>query len=450
MDVIVIPTPDLGDRSYVVHDGSVGFVVDPQRDIGRVLRAASEAGVTIAGVGETHIHNDYVMGGLALASQLGVPYLVHADDQVSFERTPVRDGDTFDFGRLHVEVVHTPGHTPNHISFFVTEEGSESVMLSGGSLLYGSVGRTDLISPEMTETLTHAQYRSAHRLVEQYPADAALLPTHGFGSFCSAVSVQETSDGTLGGERKVNIVFKYDDEDEFVAMLMASYDPFPAYYRHMGPANLAGPGPVETKPPRGLDAAEAVALVHDGALLVDLRPRTEHYEGHPTGVQLMEFGNYFTTYLGWLFEPTQELVLVTDSSDVAAEAVAALGRIGFERVAGMVDPDALAAVLGTSSLEAIDFKRYVAEHLDRPHQLLDVRNPSEHRASRLPGARQIPIYELPARLGEFDRATPVYVHCAAGGRASAAGSLLKRNGFDVVVIDDDVNRGLELLGQHTE
>jgi len=450
MDVIVIPTPDLGDRSYVVHDGSVAFVVDAQRDVGRVLRAVSEAGLTIAGVGETHIHNDYVMGGLALAADLGVPYLIHADDPVSFDRTPVRDGDTFDLGRLRVEVVHTPGHTPNHISFFVTEEGSESVMLSGGSLLYGSVGRTDLISPEMTEALTHAQYRSAHRLVESYPADAALLPTHGFGSFCSAVSVQETSDGTLGGERKVNIVFKYDDEDEFVRMLTASYDPFPAYYRHMGPANLAGPGPVETEAPRHLDATEAVELARGGALLVDLRPRNEHYQGHPTGVQLMEFGSYFTTYLGWLFEPTQEFVLVTDDQDVAAEAVAALGRIGLEHVVGMVDPATLESALGISSLEAIDFKRYVAEHLDRPHQLLDVRNPSEHRASRLPGARQIPIYELPARLGELDTSTPIYVHCAAGGRASAAGSLLKRHGFDVVVIDDDVNRGLELLGQTAE
>jgi len=449
MDVIVIATPDLGDRSYVVHDGSVAFVVDAQRDIGRVLKAVSEAGVAIAGVGETHIHNDYVMGGLALASELQVPYLVHADDQVSFERTAVRDGDTFDFGRLRVEIVHTPGHTPNHISFFVTEEGSEGVMLSGGSLLYGSVGRTDLISPEMTETLTHAQYRSAHRLVEEYPSGAALLPTHGFGSFCSAVSVQETSDGTLGGERKVNIVFKY-DEDDFVRMLMASYDPFPAYYRHMGPANLAGPGRVEATAPRRLSAADAAAAARDGALLVDLRPRNEHYQQHPRGTQLMEFGSYFTTYLGWLFEPTQEFVLVTDSDAVAAEAVAALGRIGFERVIGMVDPDELGAALGTESLAAIDFKHYVTEHLDRPHQLLDVRNPSEHRASRLPRSIQIPIYELPARLEELDHARPVYVHCAAGGRASAAGSLLARHGFEVVVIDDDVNHGLELLGQHTE
>ncbi|MHB1521816.1 MAG: MBL fold metallo-hydrolase [Ferrimicrobium sp.] len=439
MDVLVIATPELGDRSYVAYEGTTAFVIDPQRDIDRVVQACADRHLIIAGVGDTHMHNDYVSGGFALASELGVPYLVHADDPVAFERVGVRDGDEFVFGPLHVTVLHTPGHTPTHISFRITsDEDPVGAVMSGGSLLYGSVGRTDLISEEMTEPLTRAQYRSAHRLVGELPGEAQLMPTHGFGSFCSAVSVQEDSDGTLGGERRVNIVFKYPNEDDFVRMLMASYDPYPAYYRHMGPANLAGPSALRPKEPRQLSAAEAAKLISEGAIAIDIRDRKEYFNGHPRGAYLMEYGNAFSTYLGWMIPSDAAIILVTGPSSDALAAVRSLGLIGVERIIGQVNATELASTLGEGTMAALSFDEYFASLRDTDHQLLDVRNPSEHRQGGIPGAKQIPIYEVANRLEELDRNTPVVVHCAAGYRASAAGSLLAQRGYDVIVIDDEL------------
>ncbi|WP_298208673.1 rhodanese-like domain-containing protein [Ferrimicrobium sp.] len=446
MDITVIATPELGDRSYVISEGSTAFIVDPQRDIDRIITTCADRGLVIAAVGDTHMHNDYVSGGFALASELGVPYLVHADDPVAFERVPVRDGDVFEFGPLTVSILHTPGHTPTHISFRITSiEDPVGAVMSGGSMLYGSVGRTDLISADMTEPLTHAQYQSVHRLADDLPGATQLMPTHGFGSFCSAVSVQEVSDGTVGGERRVNIVFQYPSEDDFVAMLMASYDPYPAYYRHMGPANLAGASALRPKTPPVLTGAEAAKLREEGALAVDIRARRDHFDSHPDGARLMEYGSLFSTYLGWTIPSDSKIILVTDDSSDPLAAVTSLGFIGIEHILGQVDAKELSAVVGERSIPAVDFAEYFDTIVSTPHQLLDVRNPSEHRQSRLPGAKQIPIYEVADRLHEIDMTTPVVVHCAAGYRASAAGSMLAARGFEVVVIDDDLANGLSQI-----
>ena len=185
MDVVVIETRPLGDRSYLVHDGQVALVIDPQRDTDRVDAAAAEAGVRITHVAETHLHNDYLTGGLILARTHGAAYLVNGADAVGFDRVKIADGDTVRVGRLTVKAVATPGHTHHHLSYVVTD-GQEQAVFSGGSLLYGSVGRTDLVSDEDTEELTHAQYSSVRRLAAEATPDAALYPTHGFGSFCSS------------------------------------------------------------------------------------------------------------------------------------------------------------------------------------------------------------------------------------------------------------------------
>lgn len=309
-------------------------------------------------------------------------------------------------------------------------------------MLYGSVGRTDLISEEMTEPLTRSQYRSAHRIVDSLPSGTQLLPTHGFGSFCSAVSVQEESDGTVGGERAVNIVFKYPVEDDFVKMLMASYDPFPAYYRNMGPANLEGKPALRPVQPRHLSGTEAAKLLDDGAIAIDIRSRKEYYASHPRGSYLMEYGDSFSTYLGWVYPSDAAIIFVTNGSSDSTAAVRSLGLIGIENIVGEVEATELSRVVGEASMAVVDFAGYFGRLRTTPHQLLDVRHPSEHRQNRLPGAKQIPIYELASRIGELDPTKPVVVHCAAGYRASAAGSLLAQRGFNVVVINDDLANGL--------
>src|SRR5580765_7409238 len=188
MRVDVIETPELGDRSYVVSDGVVAIVIDPQRDLDRVYAVLADLGVTVRLVCETHRHNDYVTGGLALAEATGASYAVPVNEDVTMARVPVVDGDVVDVGTLQVTVVETPGHTEGHAAYIVTATGDAGTpaVFSGGSLLFGSVGRNDLMSADRTRPLAHAQYRSAHRLAELLPDDAVIYPTHGFGSFCSS------------------------------------------------------------------------------------------------------------------------------------------------------------------------------------------------------------------------------------------------------------------------
>ncbi len=240
LTVLTVDTPSLGDRSYLVHDGEVAFAVDPQRDIDRVLALLEEHGVRLTDVFETHIHNDYVTGGLALARRTGAAYHVNAVDEVAFERTPVRDGDTVAVGdRMRVTAVATPGHTFTHLSYALADGSTDVGVFSGGSLLYGATGRPDLLGPEHTDALVRHQHASAHRLADLLPDDAEVFPTHGFGSFCSATQSEATA-STIGQERQANPVLTQ-DEETYVRELLDGLGAWPAYYAHMAPANEAGP-----------------------------------------------------------------------------------------------------------------------------------------------------------------------------------------------------------------
>ena len=203
LTIIPIETPTLGDRSYLVHDGEVAFVVDPQRDIDRVLALLDEHGVRLTHVFETHIHNDYVTGGLALAQRTGAQYLVNGEDDVSFSRTPVADGQVVEVGgRMRITALATPGHTFTHLSYLLSDGDEQVGVFSGGSLLYGATGRPDLLGHEHTHELVRHQHASAHRLADLLPDEAEVFPTHGFGSFCSATQSDATS-STIGREKRV-------------------------------------------------------------------------------------------------------------------------------------------------------------------------------------------------------------------------------------------------------
>ncbi len=182
--IIPIETLTLGDRSYLAHDGQVALVVDPQRDIDRVLDLAAAEGVRITHVFETHIHNDYVTGGLALARRTGAAYFVNGADEVAYDRNPIADGDEIEVGAsMRVRAIATPGHTFTHLSYALSTDGQPVAVFTGGSLLFGATGRPDLLGHEHTHDLVHAQYHSAQRLAAELPDSTEVLPTHGFGSF---------------------------------------------------------------------------------------------------------------------------------------------------------------------------------------------------------------------------------------------------------------------------
>ncbi|ACU53952.1 beta-lactamase domain protein [Acidimicrobium ferrooxidans DSM 10331] len=449
LDLIIVPTLELGDRSYIVHDGRRAIVIDPQRDIDRMLAILAERGLEAVAVGDTHMHNDYVTGGYALAKELDVDYLVFEGEQVHFERRAVADREVLRLGDMEVTVLHTPGHTPTHISFVVRDPADDRppVLLSGGSLLYGSVGRTDLISPEATYGLAKDQWHSAQRFATELPGPTILMPTHGFGSFCSSVSVEEAGDSTLDGEKRVNIVYKYDSAESFADMLVATYDPFPAYYRHMGPANVSGPAPLRIDSLPKLDVAQVTELRdHHEAAVVDIRPRKQSLEGRPAGTLAFEYSNVFSTYLGWLHHYGRPIVLVSSDEATAREAALSLGRIGIDEVRGWIEPEPLMDAWGVERLERISWQEYVQQYRGSDHTLLDLRNPSEARALPIPGAIQIPIYFLPNQIDEVATDRTVVVHCAGGYRAAAGAAWLSANKhIRPVVIDDGADVGAQLL-----
>jgi glyoxylase-like metal-dependent hydrolase (beta-lactamase superfamily II)/rhodanese-related sulfurtransferase len=447
VEVIPIETPSLGDRSYLVHDGTGALVVDPQRDIDRVMALALEANVRITHVAETHMHNDYVTGGLALARASGANYLVCADDPVSFDRTPVSDGDRVRVGgEMTVRVLATPGHTFTHLAYVVESGDAVAGVFTGGSLLYGSTGRTDLLGADSTGALTHAQYASAQRLASELPDTAPLFPTHGFGSFCSATQAQSQS-STIGWEKRVNPVLTL-DERAYVASLLAGLDAWPAYYAHMAPANLAGPAGPDLSPPRPADAAELRRRIEAGEWVIDLRDRIAFAAGYVPGTFSFSLDGSFATYLGWMIPWGTPLTLLGESAEQVAQAQRELVRIGIDRPVGAATgrPADWGGGDGVASLRLAKFGDLAAVTAGatattgttgngRP-VVLDVRRRLEWQENHIAGAVHIPLHELPGRLDEVPPGE-VWVHCGAGYRAMIAASMLATRGRQVTSVDDD-------------
>ena len=440
LTVTVIETPSLGDRSYVIDDGTLALVVDPQRDLDRVHEVLASRRVTLAAVAETHLHNDYVSGGLELARTAGVPYLVPGAAEVAYDRTAVVDGSAHRVGAMDVRVLATPGHTEHHVAYTVATTGEPLFVLTGGSMLFGSVGRTDLVSAALTDTLTRHQHASVRRLAEVLPGATAVLPTHGFGSFCSATATSGTS-STVETQRTQNPALAQ-DEEEFVTTLVAALDAYPAYYAHMGPANAAGPAPVDLTPVADADAAEVRRRLDAGEWVVDLRDRTAFARGHVPGTLGFDAEGNMVTYLGWLIPWGTPLTLIGDSPEQVADAQRELVRIGIDRpVASTSRPvgelaDTLASFPRATFADLGTARRTADVHV------LDVRRGGEWRESHLDGAQHIPLHELAARMDEVP-STTVWVHCAGGFRASIAASVLDAAGKDVVAIDEAFDQAEE-------
>ncbi len=436
LSVVTLETPSLGDRSYLIHDGAHALVVDPQRDVQRVLDVLTEHGLELVAVAETHVHNDYVTGGLELARRTGASYLVAADEDVSFDRTPVRDGDVVEVGTLRVRAVHTPGHTPTHLSYVVGTEHRDEVVCTGGGLLFGSVGRTDLISAEMTEPLTRDQHRSAHRLAELLDDEVDVLPTHGFGSFCSSGETTGRSESTIGMEREDNQALRVTDEDVFVTELLAGLDAFPAYYAHMAPANRRGPDAIDLAPPEVVDRTELARRIHAGEWVVDLRARRAFAERHLLGTINVELGDSFVTYLGWILPWETPVTLIGEREQDVAAAQLQLARIGVDRPAGQAATGEALASDDPAYRVASFAELQDAITADEGPVVLDTRRDLERAEDAVPGSLHVPLHELLDRLDELPDAQ-LWVHCASGYRASIAASLLHRAGHDVVLVDDD-------------
>jgi hydroxyacylglutathione hydrolase len=446
----------LGHQSYLITDeaGGCAAVVDPRRDVDVYREAAYRAGVRITHILETHIHNDYVTGARELAAQIGASIIASAGDPPHYAHRLVHEGDDIQVGTLRFRVMETPGHTPHHVSYALYEQGrNEPVALfSGGSLLAGSAGRTDLLGDVWTLTLTRQQYHTLQRLLNTLPGQVRVYPTHGTGSFCTASATTPVHSTTIAQERLVSPAVMAQDEVDFVRRQLASYIAYPAYYKYMHDINVGGPAILGRPPePQALRPQEVQSRLEHGIPLVDGRSRYAFAREHIPGALNIELDSSFGTYVGWLLPFNQPIMLLVEDEAGRREAVVQLVRIGYEQFDGYLDGGLTAwkaAALPTEAFEMIDvetlYRRWQAH---TPMTVLDVRREEEWRAGHIPHARHLHLAELPQRIEEVPHEEPVAVVCRTGHRAEIAASLLAATGRKVIVVGqggmaDWLERGL--------
>ncbi len=437
-EVITLETPELGDRSYLATDGRVGIVVDPQRDIDRVLDVAAERDVTISHVLETHIHNDYVSGGLQLSRETGAAYLVSADEEVSFDHVPIAGGESIQAGELSVRAIHTPGHTPAHLSYLLYSGGREAAVFTGGSMLFGSVGRTDLMGEELTDGLTRAQYHSVRKLAQELEPTLEVHPTHGFGSFCSSAKAAGIPASSIGREAETNLALAFDQENDFVESLLSGLTAYPRYYAHVGPLNRKGPASVDLRLPKEIHASELRARIRAGEWIVDIRDRVAFAAAHVEGTINVAYATPFATYLGWTIPWNTPVTLVGDSEETVAGAQRALARIGIDRPAAQSSSGLakLAPRDEWSSYPVVSFADLASRCRQEDVNILDVRRDDEWASGHIKSATHVPLPDLETRMSDVPEGE-VWVHCESGFRASIAASLLDRARRQPVLVNDD-------------
>ena len=447
----------LAQASYLIGCNATGdaLVVDANRDIEQYLRAAEEEGLRVTHVSETHIHADYVSGSRELAARAGASLLLSdeggsgwryafaADDRA----TLLRDGDSFMVGNVRIDVMHTPGHTPEHICFVITDTPATDRplgVLTGDFVFAGDVGRPDLL--ERAANVAGTMEASARTLFaslarfKRLPDYLQLWPGHGAGSACGK-ALGAVPSTTLGYERIANWGLAVEDEGEFVRQVLAGQPEPPAYFAQMKRINRDGPRLLHGFPrPERFAAARLAELLESGATVVDLRHAPDFAAGHVPGTISIPLNKSFTTWAGWLLPYDDDVYLVApdDRGGTALdEAVRDLAMIGLDRVAGWFGAEvvgAWAAEGRTLQTVAQITPRELAPRLARGElSVVDVRGASEHEAGHLPGAPNIPLGYLAARAGELDRSRPVVLQCQGGSRSSIAAGVLQAHGFTNVV-----------------
>jgi hydroxyacylglutathione hydrolase len=432
MKVIPFVHEGLGNSSYLVQISERSAVlIDPDRSVGRYLREADVRGLGIVDVLETHLHADFVSGSRELLDLIGIEPHASRGGHVGFPHRGVSPGDAFVLEGVRIRVIGSPGHTPEHVSYSLqAPRGELPVLFSGGSLMVGGAARTDLVSPDLTEELTRAQYRTLKRAFADLSDDTLLYPTHGGGSFCSAGAGGDRT-STLGRERASNPLLAIADEDEFANWFPTTFPNAPDYFFKMRAINQAGPRLRReiTDPP-----ALSVAAFHQragSATIIDARSIDDYARAHIPGALSIAFRPSFSTWLGWLAPLGTPLLFVAGEAPLE-QVVAESLLVGHENFAGWLQGGISAwvregglPVQQTRSVAPGDVVRL----LEAGAVALDVREPGEFQAGHIEGAVSAPLGGL---SGSFwvPSGAPVIAYCGHGERSMTGISLLERSGVE--------------------
>lgn len=450
----------LAQASYLIGCAATGdaLVVDPNRDVEPYLRAAEAEGVRITHITETHIHADFVSGARELAARTGAT--LHLSDEgdadwkyayaAEYDAVLVRDGDAFRVGNIAIEVVHTPGHTPEHLSFLVTDTAAADRpigILTGDFVFVGDVGRPDLLekAAQVAGTMeagARTLFGSLQRF-KQLPDYLQVWPGHGAGSACGK-GLSAIPHSTVGYERMFNWALAVEDEDAFVRAVLAGQPEPPRYFAEMKRINREGPRVLGAlRRPERLADARLAATLDAGGLVVDTRPADEFAAGHVPGTINIPLNRSFTTWAGWLVPYDRDFFLIVDDArrESVDEAARDLAMIGLDAVSGYFGTGAVAswaaedrALQTTPQIGAVE----LAERLRADEvRVVDVRGAAEWEAGHLPGVENIPVGYLADRLDEIPRDRPLVLQCQGGARSAIAASVLQAKGLpDVINLAD--------------
>ncbi len=435
-------TESLSQAAYLVADETSGqaVVVDPLRDVEQYLRAAQEQGLTIVGVILTHFHADFLAGHLELAAATGAWIGVGERGRPQFDARPLADGERIVLGDVVLEVMATPGHTPESVSILVFEHADDRIaygVLTGDSLFVGDIGRVDLqaIFGADPIELAHEQFDTIQNRFMSLDDAVRVLPAHGAGSACGK-NISQDRESTIGRERSTNAACRPMAVDDFIAMITTGQVPAPAYFVKDAAMNRELHelfGDVYAVAPLDLDSL--AELSETGGLVLDTRDVETFASGHLAGALNVPLDGRFAETAGMFLDYDAPVVLVAETGR-EVEAVRQLGRIGFDDVAGYL-PRSLGERLVSEGLvtstDRIDTEQFEAERNSAaPMVLLDVRGPGEYADGAIPGSVNVPLPELRRRLGEIDHDTRILVNCAGGWRSGVATSFLNANGFAAV------------------
>jgi glyoxylase-like metal-dependent hydrolase (beta-lactamase superfamily II)/rhodanese-related sulfurtransferase len=431
LPIVAFVDEGIGHSSYLVDLGDgTALVVDPRRIPERELAEAAARGLEVAYTADTHSHADYVSGSPELAAR-GATFLAPEAGRIAVSHRGLTGGQRVELGTFVLEAIATPGHTPDHLAYLLrARDGRELALFSGGSLMAGTVGRTDLLGDERAEELAHAQFRSLRDRILTLPDDLAVYPTHGAGSFCSAPGSSDRTT-TIGDERAHNPLLQVANEAAFVEKLLAGFGSFPAFFGRLPEVNRLGPRVYGTMPAlASLALADVRSAVDRGAVVVDARSVRRYAAGHIPGSLSIELRPVFATWLGWLVDADCPVVFVLDDDQDRHELVRQCLTVGVESLVGELAGGLStweAAGLPVASTDLVE-----PNALDGP-AIIDVRQRDEFVRGHVPGARNI-------ELGALAAADPlptgrVAVMCGHGERAMTGASVLERAGVtDLAVL----------------
>jgi hydroxyacylglutathione hydrolase len=419
--------PELGNASFMVadRDRGVAAVIDPVRDVDGYLKRADALSVKVTHALDTHLHNDYVSGRRELHAEAGT--------DIS-EPAP---GSEIGVGQVTLRAIHTPGHTPDHLSYVLIEGNRPRALFSGGAVMVGAIARTDLFGPHLAVQLALEALRTLQVRLRGLPDDIAVFPTHGSGSFCGTGG-RSGHETTLGAERATNPFFQTTEVMPFLARAL-NQQRYPTYYRDMAAINRSGAPLLGRHIPSlsKLDADTVAALINAGAAVVDVRTGREYDRAHIPGSYSIGLEGPWSAWVGWLVARGRQIVLAGGTDAQHREAHRQLYRIGFDTVAGALDGgmDAWqASDRGVSTFETVDVEDMAAWILSaEPMTVVDVRDEHEWAGGHVPGAVHIYVPDVPHRSDEIPSEAPVAVHCASGYRAGIAASLLEQAGLSRII-----------------